>query len=392
MAKKSRKTKKYRESTELVHTGRDHAEYFGILNPPVVRASSIVFPDLESYSDRSHVKHWYGRTGTPLSDKFEEAMTMLEGGYNAVAAPSGLSAILTAVLAFAQAGDHMLVSDALYGSARKMFDALMPRFGITVEYYNPLIGAGIAKKIRKNTAIIYMESPGSATFEIMDVRTIAAIARKHRITSILDNSWATGLLFKPFTHGVDVSVVSATKYVSGHSDLMLGVAVAGSKAAYDTVKKTALNLGVCAGSEELYLALRGLRTMKVRLKQHAENALIVAKWLQKHPKVQRVYYPALPSDPNHKAWKKDFKGANGLMSILLKPAPKKKVAAFVDALELFPVAASWGGYESLLQPQYLKDQRTVPQWTEDGALLRLHIGLEDPEDLIADLAQGLRRL
>jgi cystathionine beta-lyase len=233
-----------------------------------------------------------------------------------------------------------------------------------------------------------MESPGSATYEIIDVPAVTKLARQKNIVTILDNSWSGGILYKPLKYGVDIAVQSATKYIGGHSDLMLGVAVAANEKIFKTLKNTANNFGVCAGADELYLALRGLRTVKLRFRQQAENALKVAQWLQKQPEVQKIFYPALPDDPNYKLWKRDFSGANSLLSILLKPAPEKTVATFVDSLKLFPLANSWGGYESLLQPQDIK--RAAKPWTEKGELLRLHVGLEDPDDLIADLEQAFK--
>lgn len=380
--------KTYKQDTKLVHVGRAPEEYFGLLNAPPASASSIIYPSLAAYESTTH-KYRYGRMGTPLAKKFEEAVTMLEGGYAAVSAPSGMTAISIAVMAFVKAGDHILVTDSLYESSRCFFDGFVTRMGMKVEYYDPLIGTGISKLIKKNTALIYLESPGSATFEVQDIPAITKIARKHKIVTIFDNSWGSGLLFNAFEHGVDVSVIAATKYMNGHADAMLGAVVAGNKETYKKIKSTALDLGICAGTQEMYLALRGLRTMKLRLKQSAENAMVVAKWLNKHPKVQKVYYPALPTHSSHKLWRRDFKGANGLLSILLKPAPKSSVARFMKDLELFPMAASWGGYESLLLPQY-PEKRALP-WKEKGFLVRLHIGLEDPDDLIADLKQALQK-
>jgi cysteine-S-conjugate beta-lyase len=293
-------------------------------------------------------------------------------------------------MAFLQVGDHVLVTDGLYPSVRTFCDDVLPRFGVKVTYYDPLIGKGIEKLIKENTKVIYMESPGSATFDVQDVPAIVAVAKKKKILTILDNSWASGLLYKPLAHGVNISITSATKYIGGHSDLMLGVTVTNNKEHYKAVKAMANKLGVCAGADEIYLALRGLRTLKLRLNQHEINTTKIAKWLEKRPEVQRVYYPALPSHPGHKIWKRDFSGANGLMSILLKSVPQKKLNTFVDALMLFPVANSWGGFESLLQPQTMK--RVTTAWKEKGALLRLHIGLEDPDDLIADFETAFKKL
>jgi cystathionine beta-lyase len=381
------KKKQYKQDTEIVHLGRAPEEYYGMVNPPVVKASSIIY---NSYEEYQSVDYKYARSATPLSEKLEEAMAKLEGGYNAITASSGFSAITTTLLAFLKAGDHLLMTDSVYPPTRHFCDDVLQRFGVQVEYYAPTIGKDIEKLIRKNTKVIYMESPGSSTFEMIDVPTVVVAAKKKSVITIFDNSWSGGVLYKPFKHGVNIIVQSLTKYVGGHSDIMLGVAITDIKKNYDILKETANNLGVCGGSDECYLALRGLRTIKLRLKQHASNAMKVALWLEKQPKVQRVFYPALPSHATHKIWKRDFTGANGLLSVLFKPMPEKAIANFANALELFPVANSWGGYESLLQPQDLS-RRTV-KWKEKGALLRLHIGLEDPDDLIADLAQALKKL
>ncbi len=381
------KKKTYKEDTNIVHYGRDPDDYHGVVNPPVTHASSIIYRNLADYQASDYR---YARSGTPLSDAFEEAMTSLEGGHGAVIAPSGFSAIATTLMAFLQAGDHVLVTDGLYPSVREFCDDVLSRFGVEVTYYDPAIGKGIEKLIRKNTKIIYMESPGSATFDVQDVPAIVSVAKRKNILTVLDNSWASGLLYKPLTQGVNISVTSATKYIGGHSDLMLGVTIADNKKHYTALKAMANKLGVCAGADEIYLALRGLRTLKLRLKQHEINTLKIAKWLQKRPEVQKVYYPALPDHPGHKIWKRDFNGANGLMSILLKPMPSKKLQKFVDALVLFPVANSWGGFESLLQPQTMN--RVAVPWKEKGPLLRLHIGLEDPDDLIADFETAFKKL
>ncbi|MCB1591490.1 MAG: cystathionine beta-lyase [Alphaproteobacteria bacterium] len=387
----SRKSKKpLGPNTKLMHAGRNPDAFFGLANLPVGRCSTIMYPSLEAYENPNH-KFRYGRTGNPVSEAFELAMAELEGGYNAITGPSGLAAITTAVLAFVKAGDHVLFCDSIYPPTRIFCDNTLTRMGVEVEYYDPLIGKGIEKKIRRNTSLIYMESPGSATFEIQDVPAIASIAKKRGIVTMLDNSWSGGLLFRPIEHGVNIAIQSATKYVGGHSDISLGVAVADTQKNYRTLKRGALHLGTCAAPDELWLALRGLRTMPVRMKQNAQNALKVAQWLEKRPEIKRVYYPALKNDPNHKLWKRDFSGANGLIAILLKEAPKKAVSQFVNNLNLFPIGSSWGGYESLLQPQALENCRSAVPWTERGACLRLQIGLEDPEDLIADLQQAFER-
>lgn len=383
----SKKKKPYRADTKLVHSGRAPEDYYGVVNPPVVHTSTILYPSLAAYENPDHVFR-YAPYGTPLSRHFTNAMAELEGGFDAVATPCGLSAVTTTLFALLKSGDHLLASDALYPPSRDFMRNVLPRMGVQVTFYDPLIGSGIAKLIQKNTKVIYMESPGSATFEIMDVKAITKVAKKNKIASVLDNSWSGGMVFKPIEHGVNYAVQSATKYVGGHSDLTLGVIVADTKENFKIIKNMAKGLGVCPGSDELYLALRGLRTIKIRMRQNEENALKVAKFLQGRKEVSKVYHPALPKDANHKMWKRDFSGGNGLISLLLKPSSKAAVRAFVDSLELFPVGSSWGGYESLLQPQYLKNYREAKPWTKEGFLLRLHVGLEDPADLIADLEQA----
>jgi cystathionine beta-lyase len=383
--------KTLKEDTKLVHSGRDPADYHGIVNPPVARGSTILYPSLSAYDDPDH-RYRYGRMGNPMSEAFETAMADLEGGAGAVSAPSGLAALTVALLAFLKAGDHLLMVDSVYPPTREFCDRLLARFGVETEYYDPLIGAGIAGLIRENTSAIYMESPGSATFEIQDVPAIVEAARARGAVTMIDNTWAAGVAFKPLSRGVDISLQAATKYIGGHSDVNLGFAAARTEAQVKKLRTCALDLGVCAAPEDMSLALRGLRTLKLRLRQSAENALEVASWLSAREDVRRVYHPALPGDPNHALWRRDFTGSNGLVSVLLPPSDTRAVEAFVDGLKLFPVGSSWGGYESLLQPQNLKTCRSACPWNEEGALLRLQVGLEDPQDLIADLERAFARL
>lgn len=385
----------YRRNTTLVHAGRHPDENHGILNPPVYHASTITWPSVEHMHavHAAPFDHWsYGRTGTPTTAAFEEAVAVLEGGHRAIATPSGLSAIALSIGAFVSAGDHVLMTDTCYGPTRKFCDRVLKRFGVEVTYYDPLVGAGIADLIRDETRIVYMESPGSGTFEVQDVPAIAAAARAAGAVSMIDNTWATPLLFRPIDHGVDISIHAATKYMVGHSDAMMGVAVCRTKEQFVAVKTHAQLNGNSAAPDDLYLAQRGLRTMAVRLKQHEENALVVARWLQGRPEVARVLFPALPDDPGHALWKRDFAGASGLFGVLLKPVPDAAVDALLNGLELFPMGASWGGYESLILPIDMKGLRSCRPWAVEGPLLRLHVGLEDPDDLIEDLERGLDRL
>lgn len=380
--------KKYAEDTQLVHLGRDPEAFYGVVNPPAVRTSTIIYPSLEAFENPSY-KYRYGRTGNPQSDSFEQAMATLERGYGARTTGTGLSAIVLALISFLKAGDHLLMVDTVYGPTRDFCTRTLARFGVEVEFYDPRIAGGIGALIRDNTAVIYLESPGSATFEVQDVPAVVEEARKNGVVTIMDNTWAGGVLFRPIEHGVDIVVQAATKYIGGHSDINLGFVVAAMKESFERVRAESVVQGVCAAPEDMTLALRGLRTMKIRMEHSAKSALKVAEFLQAQESVQRVYYPALPDDPGYALWKRDFSGANGVLSVLLKPAPKAAVRAFVESLALFPIGSSWGGYESLLQPQYLKKYRTAVPWSEEGALLRLQIGLEDAGDLMSDLKAAL---
>lgn len=373
-----------------MNLGRAPDEYFGLVNPPVGRSTTITYPSLDAYENPAH-KYRYGRLGNPISDKFEQAITAIEGGFGAISASSGLSAITAALTGFVKAGDHILVADSVYPPTRFFCNDVLSRFGVEVEYYDPLIGGGIADLIRDNTAVIYMESPGSGTFDVQDVLAIAAAAKARGVITMIDNTWSAGILFKPLAHGVNISIQSATKYIAGHADVSLGVAVADSEESFKTLRKSMEDFGHCAAPDDLYMGLRGLRTITLRLKQSGDNALKVAQWLQGQDGVQKIYHVALEDDAGHEIWKRDYTGANGLLSILLQPASKDAVRTFIESLELFPIGSSWGGYESILQPQYMKKARSAQPWAEEGFLVRLHIGLEDTEDLIEDLSQALKK-
>lgn len=377
--------------TLLTHAGSKPDEYHGAVNVPPHRMSTIVFRTYEEFEKVPNVPYSYGRAGTPSSAAFEEGIAAIEGAFRSVATCSGLSAILTALMAFTEAGDHILITDNCYGPSRKSCEEILRRFGVDVEYYPPLIGADIEKLFRPNTKLVFMEAPGSLTFEVQDVGAITAAAKKACIKTAIDNSWATPLFFRPIEFGIDVSVMSATKYISGHSDVMLGV-VSSNEESWPQVKRAALMLGLCGGSEELYLGLRGLRTLNVRLRQHQKNALDIAQWLSQQPQVKRVHHPALPSCPGHENWKKYYKGSSGTFGIILHQTDRKKIAAMLDGMEFFNLGFSWGGFESLLFPEQPKPIRTAQAWTEEGFSLRLHIGLEDVEDIRRDLAAGLARL
>lgn len=319
-------------------------------------------------------------------------MAVLEGGHKAVHTPTGTAAIALAVLSFVKAGDHILVTDSLFPPTRNFIDTTLKRLGVEAEYYSPCAGADIAKKFRPNTSLLFMESPGSGTFCLQDVPALCKAAKKAGITTVLDNSWATGLFFRAFEKGVNVSLISATKYISGHADVNLGAVVADCEDTYKTIKSCALTLGMAAAPEDMYLALRGLRTMKLRLESAEKNAMKIVKWVEARPEVKRVFYPALPGHPGHDIWKRDFKGANGIFSFMLRTESRDAVKRFCSALKLFPIGDSWGGYESLLQPQFIKRCRSAVPWEDDCWVLRLQIGLEDPDDLIADLDQAFAAL
>lgn len=379
----------YKEKTKLAHIGSAPEEYFGIVNPPIARASTILYPNLAAYEDPNH-KYRYGRMGNPLSDKFEGAMAEIENGFNAATTASGLSAITLVLTSGLKAGDHALIVDSLYPPARDFCNQILAKFGVEIEYYDPHIGESIEKLCKDNTALIYLESPGSGTFEVQDVPAITDVAKAKGIKTIIDNTYSAGLLFKPLDHGVDYSLQSATKYIGGHSDINMGVVVANTEDNYKALKSTAINRGDCASAEDLYLGLRGLRTISLRLKENAASAMTIAAWLETQNGIAQVLHPALESSPDHALWKRDFNGANGVFSIVLEKSSKDAVHAFVNALDLFPIGSSWGGYESLLQPQYLSKYRSInPRPEGEGALLRLQVGLEDTDDLIADLQQAL---
>jgi cysteine-S-conjugate beta-lyase len=390
--------KKYGTDTIAVHGGRDPDAFHGVVNTPVYHASTFIFNSveqlIETRRDRASgafEQFTYGREGTPTTRALEDVVTQLEGGYRAVVAPCGLGAIAASLTAFLSAGDHLLIIDSLYGPVRDFCESFLKRFGVEVTYFDPALGADVAHLFQANTKVVYLESPCSLTFEMVDVPAIAKAARARGITTIMDNTWASPFCFQPLKHGVDVSIHAATKYISGHSDLMLGIAVC-TEEAFIPVKKTASGSGYCGGPDDVYMALRGLRTLPLRIKRHQETATLIAKWLQKRPEVARVMYPALPDDPGHAIWKRDFNGASGLFGAVLKPFSDQQLAAMLDNMDLFQMGYSWGGYESLIVPTWPATLRSAKPWTEPGPALRIHAGLEDPDDLIRDLERGFARL
>jgi cystathionine beta-lyase len=346
-----------------------------------------MFPDIETMETEAQ-PYTYGRRGTPTTRALENAISELEGGARTVLTPSGLAACTLAIVTACRAGDHILVTDAVYGPTRVFCERVAKRFGVSTSYFEPTIGAGIAEHFRPETKAVFLESPGSYTFEIQDVPAIASVAHERGAIVILDNTWATPLYFNPFAHGVDLSVQAATKYIGGHADVMMGAVTANAQCR-DRLVQTHGDFGLCSSGDEAYLALRGLRTLGIRMKRHQESATEIAAWLKSRPEIAHVMYPPLHDDPSHLLWKRDFTGASGLLGIALKPVPRKVVAAMIDGMELFGIGFSWGGYESLMVPAHI--HRNFPH-RSDGPILRLHIGLEDVDDLKADLTAGFERL
>jgi cystathionine beta-lyase len=385
------KTKRPRKQhTTLAHAGRDPARFDGFVNTPVYRGSTVLYPTLECI-EKDAQDFSYGRLGTPTVEALQSALIELEGGDATLLTPSGLSAISTVLLAFASSGDHILVADSVYRPTRRFCDNVLKRLGVSTTYYDPCIGAGIADLITDKTKLVFTESPGSQTFEMQDIPAIADAAHARGVVVVMDNTWATPLYFKPFAHGVDVSIHAATKYIVGHADAMLGV-ITTNAATTARVAKTHDELGLCPGPEDVYLALRGLRSLHVRLERHQQTGLALADWLAAHPEVDRVLHPARPNDPGYALWQRDFTGASGLFSIVLKPTSGNALAAMLDDLELFGMFFSWGGYEILILPFDPRRYRSVTTWDAKGPALRLHAGLEHIDDLKADLEAGFARL
>ena len=378
-------------ATLLAHLGSTPYRYDGVVNTPVHRASTFVLETYEEFCNCFEVPFRYGRERTPTSAAFERAIATLDGATGAVVTSSGLAAINAVIMSFVEVGEHVLLPDNLYGFTRDFCTRTLSKYGVQTEYYDPMIGADIEKQIKPNTKLLYMESPGSLTYEVQDIGAFVSVAKKYDIVTAIDNSWATPLNLRPLSLGVDISIMSATKYISGHSDMMLGVISCNEKT-IDIVRDTVRQLGNCAGSEELYLGLRGLRTLDVRLKRHKYSGLELAKWLSSREEVKKILHPALPESLGHENWKKYFIDCSGVFAIVLKETNKEKIANMLDGMQIFKMGFSWGGYESLLFPEQLNPARISKPWEGDGFLLRIHPGLEDLEDLKQDLADGLKRL
>ncbi len=378
--------------TKAAHLGRDLKDSHGFVNLPIYHGSTVLY---ESYKEflTSHQRKQqrnqvvYGRYGTPLGFALETAAAELEGASGAITVSSGLASITESLNAFVNHGDHILVTDSVYQPTRNYCDRVLSRYGVEVNYYDPLLGEDIKQLVKPNTSVIFVESPGSQTFEIQDLPAIAAVAKKYGITTILDNTWATALYLKPFEIGIDVSVHAATKYITGHSDAMLGI-IAANEECYGRVRDSVRLSGQCAGPDPIFLGLRGLRTLPIRLRRHWESGLLIADWLAARPEVARVIHPARGDHPGHELWQRDFLGASGLFSFILHSVSDAALGRLLDNTPLFGLGYSWGGFESLMIPFDPRPYRSATDWHAEGPALRIHVGLENPDDLIADLEGG----
>lgn len=391
----------WRDATRVVLGGRRPQAQYGVVNPAVYHASTILSPSLDALERARRARPGDavtdGRHGTPGTYAFEDAIALLEGGYRTRLCQSGPTAVAAPLLAYLSAGDHLLMCDSVCGPTRAFCDGMLARLGVETTYFDPLVGGDIAALIRPNTAVVFVESPGSLTFEVPDVPAIAAAADDAGIWTMMDNSWASPLGFRPFEHGVDIAIQAVTTYISGHADLVMG-AVTVSRTAYPALQRGWSELGLGAGPDDVYLAMRGMRTLATRMERHQANGLRVAEWLARQPEVLDVLHPALPGDPGHALWKRDFRGASSLFGFIIDPrfANRRALAAMLDGMELFGMGASWGGYESLLVPVDPGALRAATRWPRegrpDGQVMRIHVGLEDPLDLIDDLSAGFARM
>ena len=377
-------------ATALTQLGRDPRRYSGFVNPPVFRGSTVLFPDAESLESQRGGIHLWPSVQSDHAGVGNRAGETRRGEADFLT-PSGLSAVSTALLSFAETGGHILIGDSVYQPTRRFANRVLKRLGVDIEYYDPLIGGGIASLLRPETKLVFTESPGSQTFEMQDIPAICNAARERGVLVAIDNTWATPLYFRPFDHGVNISIQAATKYIVGHADALLG-AITCDEPSARAVASTHESLGLCVNGEDCFLALRGLRTLSVRLERHWRSGLAIAEWLQARPEVASVVHPALPGNPGHELWRRDFLGASGLFSIYLKPYPNAAVKRMLNALRIFGMGYSWGGFESLIVPFDCKAARTATVWSAQGPALRLHIGLEDVDDLKRDLECGFTAL
>ena len=386
--------RKWRPGTQAGHLGRDPSRYLGAVNTPVFRATTMLFPTVAALEEAARGEYdgiSYGLHGLPTVTDLQAAVAAIEGGTAAFAVPSGLAATTLPFLALLRAGDHTLVTDAVYGPTRRFCNLHLARLGIEVSYYDPLAGAAIESQFRPNTKLVFTESPGSLTFDVQDIPAIAEVAHRRGARVVIDNSWATPFGFRSFDHGVDVSVHAATKYIGGHSDVLLGLILA-NEAAVPALHRLWTDMGVTASSDDCFLGLRGLRTLPLRLERHQASALAIAEWLRARPEVREVIYPVLPGSRGHDLWRRDFTAGSGLFTIVLQPVAKARIDAMLDGMRVFGMGWSWGGFESLVIPIYPERTRSATVWNAGGPCLRLAIGLEDPADLIVDLEEGIARL
>lgn len=377
--------------TRITQVGRDPAKQAGFVNAPVYRGSTVIFPTVSDI-EHNRAEFNYGTMGTPTIANLENAWSELADAAGTVLSPSGLGAIALALLTTLKAGDHLLMPDSVYKPTRLFCAGMLGKMGIETTYYDPLIGADIKTLFRPNTSTLFLESPGSQSFEIQDIPTMTALAKRQGIATIIDNTWATPIFFRAHEHGCDLSVEAGTKYLGGHSDLLMGV-VSANEDWWPKLRETYDLMAMLPGAEDCFLALRGLRTMYLRLKEAEKRGLEMAHWLKSRPEVLKVLHPALPDCPGHEFWQRDFKGSSGLFSLILQPEyTKAGVDNMLDNMSIFAMGYSWGGFESLVIPFNCAEYRTVTQWQPGGRALRLQIGLEDMDELKADLAQGFERL
>ena len=385
----------YKNDTKNIIAGKRKKLSNGFVNSPIYKGSTVLFNTVEEMQSKMKKKNsqtlFYGRFGSPATFEFENAIADIDESYTAVATASGTAAIVASLLAVLKTGDHILMTDSAYGVSRNLTKKLLNNMGITTTFYNPNLTNKIKELITNKTKLIFMESPGSLTFEIQNISIIVDIAKKYNLITVIDNTWATSLYLKPMNYGVDISIQSATKYIVGHSDAMLGVITTNKKYAKQ-IRESAHNLGSCPGPEDIYLGIRGLKTLSIRLKKHQENAMKIIEWLLRQREVNRVLYPALPDNPGYKIWKKDFKGASGLFGVVLENTRKDLIYKMLNNLKLFNMGYSWGGYESLILPVNPEKIRDTYKWNHMDLTLRIHAGLEDPDDLINDLKDNFNIL
>jgi len=385
----------YKNDTKNIIAGKRKKLSNGFVNSPIYKGSTVLFNTVEEMQSKMKKKNsqtlFYGRFGSPATFEFENAIADIDESYTAVATASGTAAIVASLLAVLKTGDHILMTDSAYGVSRNLTKKLLNNMGITTTFYNPNLTNKIKELITNKTKLIFMESPGSLTFEIQNISMIVDIAKKYNLITVIDNTWATSLYLKPMNYGVDISIQSATKYIVGHSDAMLGVITTNKKYAKQ-IRESAHNLGSCPGPEDIYLGIRGLKTLSIRLKKHQENAMKIIEWLLRQREVNRVLYPALPENPGYKIWKKDFKGASGLFGVVLENTRKDLIYKMLNNLKLFNMGYSWGGYESLILPVNPEKIRDTYKWNHMDLTLRIHAGLEDPDDLINDLKDNFNIL